>query len=104
MDGQQPQDIEQFVDWILAQKGELKDTPEDVKVQLKKDLVESLEDQINAALLSSIPQKDLPEMDQLIQNQASQEEIVKFCETKIPDMKNLVAGVLARFKTDFLGA
>lgn len=98
-----PQDIDQYVDWILQQKPELSEVEPEVRDQLKKDLVTRLEDQINAAILDALPKADLPVFEQLVQT-ATPAEVSSFCEQRIPKLEGLVAAVLVRFKLAYLGA
>jgi hypothetical protein len=98
-----PKDLDQYVGWVLSQKPELEQVDPEVLKQLRQDLVVRLEDQINAAILAAMPPEQVPFLQQLLER-SGQAEVEKFCRRYIPDLSELVAGVLVRFKVSYLGA
>lgn len=98
-----PKDLEQYVDWVLGQKPELEQTDPAVKEQLKKDLVSRLEDQINVAILAALPPGEVNTFEQMLAR-SGKDELQKFCQDRIPNLEEVVAGVLVKFKISYLGA
>ena len=97
-----PTDIASYVDWLVEQKSDLKDVDPEVLTQLKKDLTQRLEDQINAMILASLPTEQLPNFEQLLDTGTS-EQVQEFCNLQIPDLAERIAAILTKFKLSFLG-
>ena len=98
-----PKDLPSYVKWVIDQKPELKNTPEDVKVELQSQLEDRLDDLINAAIIENLPDSELDYFQHLLNNGTDQ-QIQDFCQQNIPDMDEVVAGVLIQFRNDYLGA
>lgn len=99
-----PQDLDQYVEWVLSQKTGYEATDPAVKAELKKIYSESLQDQVNAAIVRALPPDQLPAFDVLLAKENSNDEIASFCEQNIPNMKEVVAAVLVKFKESYAGA
>jgi len=97
-----PQDLPSYVRWVIEQKPELRDTPEDVRQQLQKQLEERLERLIDAALLAELPEEELPHFEKLLKH-ASQDDIQKYLDQQIPEKEEIVARVLLQFRNEYLG-
>lgn len=98
-----PQDLPSYVEWIVDQKPELRDTPADVKQALQQQLQERLQNLINVAILAALPPDEVPHFERLLAH-SGQDEIQRFCQEAIPNLEELVAGVLVRFRNEYLGA
>lgn len=98
-----PQDLPSYVTWVIDQKPELRDTPAEVKTALHQQLQERLENLINMAILAALPTDQIPHFERLLAH-SGQDEIQQFCQEQIPDMEELVAGVLVQFRNEYLGA
>ncbi len=97
-----PKDLNEYIAWVLGQKPELGGLDSDVIDQLKSDLADRLEDQINAAMLNALPKERLVDFERLIESGTSA-QIQDYCKQHIPDYEEVIAGVLVRFKVSYLG-
>lgn len=97
-----PKDLPSYVSWVIDQKPELKETPDDIKVVLKRQLEERLENLVNAALLAELPPEELEHFDKLL-GHGTEKQIQDFISTNIPNSEEVVAGVLVRFRNEYLG-
>ena len=96
-----PKDLPSYVRWVIDQKPELKETPEDIKVELQSQLEERLSDLINVALIDAMPESELPYFEKLLTH-GTGAQIQEFCQENIADMDEIVAGVLLQFRNDYL--
>ncbi|MBW3538434.1 hypothetical protein KY386_02990 [Candidatus Parcubacteria bacterium] len=97
-----PQNLDQYVSWVLDQNPEIKDLDPEIRQQLQADYVDSLENEVNAALLAAMPKDRLPDFERLAES-GTTAQIEAFCEHHIPNIKEVVAAVLVRFKINYLG-
>ena len=98
-----PKDLDEYIWWLMDQKPELEKTPKEVKVELHKQLSERMEALVNAAIVAALPPSSLEEFQKVL-DQNDQNATVAFCESKIPNMDEVVAKALMQFKEDYLGA
>lgn len=98
-----PKDLDEYIWWLMDQKPELEKTPKEVKVELHKQLSERMEALVNAAIVAALPPSSLEEFEKVLDEQ-DQEAAIKFCESRIPNMDEVVARALLQFKEDYLGA
>jgi hypothetical protein len=96
-------DISTFVDDLLEVKN-LSDLDEQVLEQMKKDLQKRVENRINAVIATNIPEASREEFEKLIDSDASDEEVSKFCSDKIPNLQDLIATDLVRFRNVYVGS
>lgn len=97
-----PKDLDEYIWWLMDQKPELEQTPQDIKKDLHAQLAGRLDTLINSAILAAMPPSSLEEFDSILEKNdpaATQ----AFCEEKIPDLNEVVAKALLRFKEDYLG-
>ncbi len=92
--------IEEFVDQLLAEKG-VQESPE-VMAQIKADLVESVEDRVNAMILASLEEEDLSAFEEILST-GTPEQIQAFVKERVSDIDERVAIELLEFKTKYLG-
>ncbi len=102
LDHNTPVIIQQFIDRIIQEKS-LPNLDDDTLVRLKTDLTDRVENQINAAMVSALPPEYLPEFEQLLE-MTSQDAVQKFCGTHIPNLPEVIAAALLRFRQVYLNA
>ena len=93
-------DLNGFAESLLNEKG-LTAVDAETREQMKKDLVDRLEDRINAVVLEKMPPEKLEEFEKLV-DASGQEEIAKFCAVNIPDLDQMIAAELVSFRTTYL--
>ncbi|MFA4826684.1 MAG: DUF5663 domain-containing protein [Candidatus Shapirobacteria bacterium] len=92
--------LEEFAEKLLVEKG-VGEMDAEIRQQMKKDLVDRLEDRINATILEKMPPEKLEEFEKLV-DAPSQEEMTKFCAENIPDLDQMIAAELVSFRTTYL--
>lgn len=97
-----PKDIEEYVAWVLNQKPGFDQVDKEVQAEMKKLYVDSLQDQINAAILKAMPADKMAEFDRLLSGD-NKEAVQLFCDANIPDLKEIIASVLINFKEVYVG-
>ncbi len=98
-----PKDLPSYVAWVIEQKPELKDTPDDVKTELQAQLAERIENLINAALLAEMPAAEVERFDRILSHGTSQ-DIQNYVQQAVPNSEEVVARVLLQFRNEYLGA
>lgn len=94
--------IEDFVAEILKEKNsDLKDVSTEVFEQLKKDLVSRLEDRINVAILSKLPENKLDDFEKVL-DEGDQDKMQKFLTENVSDLETVVALELINFRKLYL--
>lgn len=93
-------DLREFAERLLVEKN-LSNVDDEIKEQMKKDLVERLEDRINVIILERMPPEKLEEFEVVV-DEADSEEINRFCVANIPDLDQIVAAELISFRTTYL--
>lgn len=92
----------QYIDRLIAEKN-FPALTDEVRSQIKKDLLDRLNDTINAKVITALSDEDLAGFEKLIDQNASQEDVQKYIEEKIPDSTTFLAGVLLEFRKSYLG-
>lgn len=92
--------FELFINQIIKEKG-LDTEPAEVVEQIRQDLQNSLEQRVNAMLISSLPEEKLPEFEQLL-DADNTETIQAFLAANISDLQEKIAVELLQFKTLYL--
>ncbi len=64
-------------------------------------LLKQLNEMINTHMINLLSDKDKIELDKLLDNNASNEELDKFFERKILNLKSEIASVLLDFRASF---
>lgn len=95
-------DINSYVDNLIEEKG-LAYLDENVQLQMKNDLATRVENRIHAILATNMPEANRAEFEKLIDSEASDEEVQKFCSEKIPNLQDLIMVDLAQFQSVYLG-
>ncbi|MEI6316442.1 MAG: DUF5663 domain-containing protein [bacterium] len=94
------ENLEEFVNKLIVEKG-FGDKDPDVLEQIKLDLIDRIEDRINAMIMEKLPEDALDEFESKLDSE-NQEEIQKFIIKYIPDVKDRVAFELISFKNMYL--
>lgn len=97
----QNQDLHYFVDQLLTER-QVGDLDPEVLDQMKSDLYSRVEDHINAAVLTNLPENKLAEFNKLLDT-ASPQEIQEFAHSNIANLDQIVAATLASFRKTYLG-
>ena len=93
--------IEEFVDKLIEDK-KFNEQDSDVIAQMKNDLLERVENRINAMIISKLDPEKLVEFEKVLES-GSEEEIQNFVKNNIPDIDERVAAELLTFKNIYLG-
>ena len=94
------QNLEPYVDRLIEEKGFNEKGP-DVLTQIKKDLIERIEDRIDAMIVSNIKPEMLADFEKVLEKN-NNEEIEAFVRAQISDIDEKVAQELLSFKTIYL--
>jgi hypothetical protein len=98
-----PKSVEEYVHWVLSEDRSLEKVEPRVRKQLEADYVSALEDEINAAIISALPDAQLGDVEKLLEH-APMSEVQDWIEQQVPDARDIVAGVLLRFRNEYLSA
>ncbi len=93
--------IETFVDRLREEKG-LEGLDDEVLTEVRVDLLSRVEDRINAAILTHMPEEVMPAFDALLDS-GDESEIKKFCANHITDFDDVIAAELLAFRETYLG-
>jgi len=96
-------DINTFAEGLLEAKG-LSYLDEQVLDQMKDDLVTRIENRVNTVIATNMPEAAHAEFEKLVDSDASDDTVQKFCAEKIPNLVELVTVELARFQSVYLGS
>jgi ATP phosphoribosyltransferase len=95
-------DLAMFVDRLIEEKKFPESLEKEVIDQIKSDLLTRVEARMNAVLISNMPPDKLEEFNKLLDNNATDEEVQKFCGDSIPDLQQIMASELMVFKQKYL--
>ena len=96
-------DIESFADRLLAENKHLaKIDDADVLNQIKENLVDSIDDHINAMVLAEMPPNKLEELERLVDADAH-DKIAAFTNANIPNLDTKLTKLLVDFRKTYLG-
>jgi ATP phosphoribosyltransferase len=93
--------IDDYINLIIKDKGLDSESPE-VLAQIKSDLSESIENRINAMIITNIPEDKLEDFEKALDSN-DQEKIQAYIKKEIPDIDQKVALELAQFRAFYLG-
>jgi ATP phosphoribosyltransferase len=93
--------IDDYINLIIKDKGLDSESPE-VLAQIKSDLSESIENRINAMIITNIPEDKLEDFEKALDSN-DQEKIQAYIKKEIPDIDQKVALELAHFRAFYLG-
>jgi len=95
------QSLNQFIERLIEEKKFTNLEPA-VRLQIKKDLSERVDDHINLALVENMPPVKMAEFDKILDT-ADAKKINIFCRKNIPDLEAVIANTLVRFRATYLG-
>jgi hypothetical protein len=92
--------LELYVSKLIEEKN-FQNITSEVVTQIKADLMTRVEDRINAVIIKNMPEEKNDEFDKMLDS-ASDEEIRVFCGENIPNLDELIAEELVRFRKIYL--
>ncbi|OGM21000.1 hypothetical protein A2714_03030 [Candidatus Woesebacteria bacterium RIFCSPHIGHO2_01_FULL_38_9] len=95
-------DINDFIERLILEKG-FPAMSDEVRAQVKKDLLERLNDTVNAKIIAALDNKSIEEFSSLLDKNPSNEEIQNFIHENVPNAANFMANVLLEFRKTYLG-
>jgi hypothetical protein len=98
----QPQtaDLSTFVRKLADEKGLTNLDPE-VRAQVEKDLMDRVENRLNASILAHMPPNKLGEFEALI-DKGDEKEIHEFTQVAIPGLSEILAQELLNFREIYI--
>jgi hypothetical protein len=99
---QQEMDLQDFIDKLVREKREYEGLEPEVITEIKLELLERLEDRINAVVVNNIPEDQTEEFEKITES-GTDEEVQAFTQKAIPDLAHLIATELIVFKQTYLG-
>ena len=94
--------LDSFITQLLAEQ-QFKNLEPEVQEQLKKDLYSRAEDHINAALLNELSEEDKEAFEKLLDD-PSPVVAQTFLQEHVPDIEQVVAAALLKFRSAYLGS
>ncbi|NMB56354.1 hypothetical protein GYA19_00235 [Candidatus Beckwithbacteria bacterium] len=94
--------INEFLDKIIDEKKYENLLPE-VRDQIKTDLQDRVNQYLNARLINKLDDKQVEELQELLKQKSEVEEVNKFFEDRIPNLKEVIAASLLDFRKIYLG-
>lgn len=94
--------LESFVERLYEEKKFPADLEKEVADQIKTDLLNQLEDRINAVIISNLSTEKLEEFNTLLDADTADEQMQEFFLSAIPDLSQLIAAELLVFKQSYL--
>ena len=91
-----------FVDRLIDEK-KFENLSAEVIEQIKSDLLDRVEDQIDLAILENLPPEKMDEFNELLDGN-DLENIQTFCRNNISDLDNLIAETLMMFRDNYLNS
>lgn len=98
------EEVEKFIDQLIVDK-QLSGVDDEVRVQLKADLMQSLLDQIDRAAIDALPENKAEELSSKLDDENfSADDVTKFIQDSGVDMQQVSLVTMLRFRDLFLGA
>lgn len=98
----QSQTLQTFVEKLVEEKGFF-GLEDEVMDQIKADLLERVEDRINAAILEHMPADKMEEFEKVLDRE-NEIGIQKFCNENIANLNEVVAEALMQFRSIYLNS
>lgn len=92
--------FDDFIDQLIRDKGLDSEEPE-VVAQIKSDLSDSLENRINAMIITNIPEDKLSDFEKLLDGKDG-DKIQEYIKKTIPSFEEKLAMELAEFRSFYL--
>ena len=98
------QNIDEFIESLLNDKGVTNIEPE-IKEELKADMKERLEDEINRAAVEALSEEKADELVKLIdQPDFTNEKMTEFMKNSGVNLTEIVLDTMLKFRSFYLGA
>lgn len=94
--------LSKFINDIIDAKN-FKTLDSDVRQQLEQDLKNRLLDQIDRAVLGALPENKIDGFNDLLDRNASQQEVQQYIATSGVDTKKITLETMLRFRSLYLG-
>lgn len=91
-----------FINRLIAEKG-LDYLEDDVLDEMRADIYASLQERINAVIVTKLPAEKLPEFEDKMEN-ATDDELQQFVKEYIPNLDEVIAAELVLFKEIYLNS
>ncbi|OGK24406.1 hypothetical protein A3A46_01110 [Candidatus Roizmanbacteria bacterium RIFCSPLOWO2_01_FULL_37_13] len=98
----QKKSFESFVEQLIEERSFPDLTPE-VRVELKKDLINRLDSFIAAKVIVALSDEDVLKFEQMLKDNKPAEELQKFTVEHVPDFTTFLTNVLLEFRGVYLG-
>lgn len=98
----QSEAINIFIDRLIEEKN-FKNIGPEVLEQIKEDLLDRVEDKINATVLEHMPKENLEEFNRLLDS-ANPADIQQFCQNNISNLDEIIAKELLNFRNIYLNS
>jgi hypothetical protein len=96
------QALNQYIDQLIQEK-QFPDLTDEIREEIKKDLLNRLNDFINARLIAALSDEDVLIFENMLKEGSPEEEVQQFFQEKIPDLTGLLTQTLLEFKGVYLG-
>lgn len=96
-------ELGKFAERLLEEKG-LNVLEDEVVAQLKADLVDRLENRVNAVILNALPKDLMGDFEKLLDSEAGDGAVQEFCSKHISGLDELIAAELVAFRRTYIGA
>lgn len=93
-------DLGSFVDGLIEEKG-FSGMDSSAKDIMRADLLERLENRINAVILASLPVEKVEDFEKVLDN-GDDVAVQEFCRVAVPDLNEKIAAELLRFRTLYI--
>jgi hypothetical protein len=94
--------LDGFIEQLIKEKG-FPDLSDEVKEEIKTDLLGRADDFITAKLISALSDDKVAQFEAMLKEGKPQEETQKFLQDSIPDFTNVVSQALMEFRDVYLG-
>jgi hypothetical protein len=96
------EDIETYLDSLLAEKGFSEDLPEEVKKQLKQDLAERLNNYLISKIVDVFPADKLEDLEAKAK-EGKEQEFWQYIKENVPNFDSLTFDLFVEFRKKYLG-
>jgi len=94
--------LNEYAEALLLERGVSDDLPDEVLGQMRKDILERLNNFFIARVLETLPADKIDELDKMIQEKES-DEVWKYIHSNLEDFDKFSMEVLADFRNKYLG-
>ena len=93
--------LNDFIDRLVAEMRATNVEPE-VLAQLKKDMRESLDQQINTAIMENLPKRKIKKFDKMLDKGADDKKFQAFLMKNIPNFDAIMNATLSDFRQQYI--